>query len=162
MTVLQPIIPALIVLAIFVIYIKKKSKRAELEIPSLNKLILGAIYCARDLLTYKALYFTADKIIVAKTVDDTGALSYLESKPIAVQLGQKPLDDILHADKTNFDIPYSIIRSIEVRKAGLIGSPHITVVTQQQNILKFSFLQQKLEEVINIVKKACPDKLTDK
>jgi hypothetical protein len=162
----MPIIPGLIAIAVFLIYAKRRNNRAKSKLQNLGNSILGVIGCAKDVWRYYALFFTVEGIIVALTWDKLSQLDTLdttngelESVPIAAQLATKSLDDILHADKSNFAIPYDTIRSIHVKKGKLVRDSRITIITDQKNY-EYSFQEPSFKEVIDIVKKAVPNKLS--
>ncbi len=161
----MPIIPGLIAIVVVLIYAKRRSNRAKSKLQNLGKSILGVIGSANDSIRYYALFFTIEGIIVALTWDKLSRFGTkdpngeLESVPIAAQLATKSLDDILHADKSNFAIPYDIIRSIHVKKGKLVRDSRITIITDQKNY-EYSFQEPSFKEVIDMVKKAVPNKLS--
>lgn len=75
------------------------------------------------------------------------------------KLGKSPPEDVLTANKKNFDIPYHDITRVEMKK-GKIGFPHkIKIITDSEKH-EFSIIGKKqLERDVGFIRSVLPDKV---
>jgi type IV secretory pathway TrbF-like protein len=131
-----------------------------------------------------ALFFTLKRLIVAKVgalfKDFVASAEYAKK---AEELKEVSIESILKADKDNFEIPYTDITDIEIKKAGWkdkLVADFVTIGTltikikdkkgQKFNITKLRIdpsapskvKPQKLEDCINVVRSVLSDKLSVK
>ncbi len=101
----------------------------------MNEEMLGTIDLPSD---HRMLYFTPNRVIVAKTGGSAGWLfgaigaaaeAYRETKK-REELKKLSPESVLKADKNNFAIPYSSILRVEMKKKGIFGS--ICVIADQK------------------------------
>jgi|GEM_PF-6861490 len=138
---------------------------------SSNETILGMIGSATYAEEYYSLFFTTTGIIRALTVSFVKnlftmgrwwpqAMSMERARKLAVMTP----DAIIQADKSNFYIPYTDIKSIIMKKGKLpifFTNTYIMLVTDDEKYF-FSLPRQIFDECARTVSKAIPDKLTIK
>jgi len=135
-----------------------------------NETILGMIGSATYAEEYYSLFFTATGIIRALTVSfvknlfTMGTWSQAMSMQRARRMAVMTPDAIIQADKSNFYIPYTDIKSIIMKKGKLpifFTNTYIMLVTDDENYF-FSLPRQIFDECARTVSMAVPDKLTIK
>ena len=124
-----------------------------------------------------ALLFTSDRMIVAKVggqlTIDLGAFAKK-----AEELKEVSLESILKADKNNFEIPYSDIVNIEIKKSGwkdkivanrlvpgvitVKGKEEHKFVIAQIKAEASKFKPQKFQECVDLLRSILPSKLSVK
>lgn len=99
------------------------------------------------------LFFTEKRIVAAKTGSTAGwaaligvigqiiAMHY--SKKKSQQLSQLTIESIMTSDKKNFDIPYEIIDSAEVKKPGALSVGKL-ILNSNGKKRKFLLTEKKL------------------
>ena len=117
------------------------------------------------------LFLTTNRIVVAKIRGPKDDLSWLLS-PMAGIVADKLLkpeekrrerlrgmsaEDILKADKGNFEIPYSEITKVEMKKFGRRRDMRILTAMKEH---KFFVNRDRFDEYVNIVRSILPDKLS--
>lgn len=132
------------------------------------------------------LFFTARRLIAAKIggqlKDILGPVALKEYAEKAEELKQVSQESILKADKDNFEIPYSDITNIEIKKAGwkdrlktdMRGIGTITIKGKEEQKLQITqafridpsapsgLRPQRLEDCINVVRSVLSNKLSVK
>ena len=133
-----------------------------------NETILGMIGAATYAGQYYSLFFTTSGIIRARTVSAVknlftmGMWSQVMSMKRARKLSMMTPDTIIQADKSNFYIPYTDIKSIIMKKGKLpifFTNTYIMLVTDKENYF-FSLPRQIFDECVSAVSMAIPGKLT--
>ena len=118
---------------------------------------------------YYRLLFTPTKLVGAKgrkEVFPVKASKLNKELEKASEGGEKvSTESILMADKGNFEIPYSTITKIEIRKSPIglawFRTGKISIFTIGKKKYKFDIVYgQKFEEVVRLVRSALPDKLS--
>ena len=135
-----------------------------------NEIILGMIGSATYAEEYYSLFFTTTGIIRALTVSfvknlfTMGTWSQAMSMQRARKMAVMTPDAIIQADKSNFYIPYTDIKSIIMKKGKLpifFTNTYIMLVTDKEKYF-FSLPRQIFDECARTVSMAVPDKLTIK
>jgi hypothetical protein len=135
-----------------------------------NETILGMIGSATYAEEYYSLFFTTTGIIRALTVSfvknlfTMGTWSQAMSMQRARKMAVMTPDAIIQADKSNFYIPYTDIKSIIMKKGKLpifFTNTYIMLVTDDERYY-FSLPRQIFDECVRTVSMAIPDKLTIK
>ena len=135
-----------------------------------NEIILGMIGSATYAEKYYSLFFTTTGIIRALTVSFVknlfimGTWSQVMSMKRARKLSMMTPDAIIQADKSNFYIPYTDIKSIILKKGKLpifFTNTYIMLVTDKEKYF-FSLPRQIFDECARTISMAIPDKLTIK
>lgn len=134
--------------------------------------------------TYYALFFTSRRLIAAKVggqlKDMLGPVALREYAEKAEELKEVSIESVLKADKDNFEIPYTDITHIEVKKAGwkdkLVSDMRTigTITIKEKEEHKFQITRafivdpssptglkpQKLEDCIKVIRSVLSDKLS--
>lgn len=134
------------------------------EIPAVEK-VLGAIKVAKGA-NYFGLYFTTNRVIVAKTGGGgwgwlfggigtiVGAIATgKRAEKRFKELSKLSPESILMADKKNFGIPYHDITQVEVKK-------HMIYILTRRKKHKFGMLGRKkqLDDYANLIRSILPNK----
>lgn len=133
-----------------------------------NETILGVINDARSIdLAYHAIFFTSKRVIIAltrstvKVMLPTGGFNSkihdkISSQKRAQELAMMMPVDILQADKSNYYISYTDIKSVILKKRRWLGSI-ITIITDDE---KYGFVfHDNFDEGFRIVSSSIPDKV---
>ncbi|MCX6672101.1 MAG: hypothetical protein NTX92_09305 [Euryarchaeota archaeon] len=118
-----------------------------------------------------ALYFTTNRLIVAKTASGLalGVAFGMIGRSIAKRsgnkrsesLGELSPDSILSADKQNYDIPYSAISTVEMKKPSMISKCVLRIYTTDNK--KHQFLlddKNAFDDQYNLMNSVLSSKLT--
>jgi hypothetical protein len=119
------------------------------------------------------LIFTSERIIVAKKgiskevagLVAGGAvgqwLAIRSDKKKAQELKQQDIEEILKADKKNYEIPYSETLKVEMKKLSRFSWPYSTEIkfTTDKKKRKFKLKNVKFEEAIELFRALLPDKV---
>ena len=146
-----------------------------------NEPILARVDAAFDGMQYYSFFFTSTRMIRALTISmaKTFAMgkgqntSWCESMSIdrANQLAVMTPDAILQADKSNYDVPYTDLKSIVMKKGTKLGTiaeimlgpscnnNYITFMVYDKKF-KYYFPRQMFDECADALRKLIPDKIT--
>ena len=140
------------------------------EANSMNEEFKGAICLTGYIDTFYDLYFTSKRVIVAKTGTPYGlaltlpVVGYMveehNREKKSKEYKELPFDDILKGDKKNFEIPFSEISKIEMKKPGLIVGTKIIFYTKDKKMVFYIKEKGAYAEHVTIVSSVLKDKLT--
>ncbi|UCH04686.1 MAG: hypothetical protein JSW05_00550 [Candidatus Thorarchaeota archaeon] len=148
----------------------------------MSEAIRGNIDVDIDHAWYGCLFFTSDRLIVARTeykryyrsVGDTDLLMDFNARRRELELREegeerermymttRP-DDILAADKRNFAMPYSDIVKVEMKKPGRVWAGKITITTTtREKPYKYPLREGKkmFDQHVNLVRSLLPNRLS--
>jgi hypothetical protein len=142
-----------------------------------SEVVKGAIGIHLDTSWFGCLFFTSDRLIVARTVEKRCYPDGLLMEIIARRRYRKAReegeekehmymtthpDNIIAADKENFAIYYSDIISVEIREPGRVWTAQVTIeTTTREKPHKYPLREGKemFDQHINLVRSRLPDKL---
>jgi hypothetical protein len=138
--------------------------------------ILGTIYAGKQKFSgvdQFLLCFTPKRIIVAKAGGSGlgtavafggigAAVRMRAASKRARDLKKLSVESLMKTDKANFEIPYSDITKVEMKKGGMMTASVLRVSTLKDEY-KFNPVEKKLfDEQVNLVRSVLSDKLSIK
>jgi len=119
--------------------------------------IIGPTGLVTDIVaTFYDLIFTSEKI-VATTIGWPGVNSLSKKKDTELQ--ELPIDKILLNDKKNFEVHYSDIHKIKIKKPGLLIGAEINIITYSTNYRFYIKEKKAFDKHVNLVRSVLNDKL---
>ena len=145
--------------------------------------ILGVIRLRAGVRAPTALFFSSNRLIVAKTVGGKWRFALASfgvwgedaadsrAKQKAEKLRELSPESILKADKNNFAIPYSDITKVEMKKGGRMRGSKLKVFTDTKKydfrifskraLAGFVYREHKeIEDQVNLVRSVLSDRLS--
>lgn len=78
------------------------------------------------------------------------------------ELKELSAESLLTSDKANFEIPYSDVTKVEMKKGGIMTNSMLRVSTPKEEY-KFHITEKKLfDDQVNLIRSVLPDKLSMK
>jgi len=119
------------------------------------------------------LFFTSDRLIVAKFSDDWSR--YAPGSPVTFWVSRDQErkkkeelerdnilpEDVLKKDTANFEIPYSDIEKVEVKKPGLVGPGIVKVITKEKTH-QLGVNKKVFDDFMKLMQSVLANKLTMK